>query len=618
MSRQLSLGRRILVPVIAGLALGATLFANGVARGASAPGSVSGEWLQIGPSTGSPPPRSGASMVYDAATGTTVLFGGFNGAFLDDTWVWDGAAWTPVTSPSSPPGRENASMAYDAATHTVVLFGGVGLNGVLGDTWTWNGTAWTPASASGPAPRSEGSMAYDAATHTVVLFGGQGASGPLADTWTWDGTTWTSSATGPASPPARAGGSMAYDAKHRDVVLFGGRGTNGVLGDTWTWDGAAWTSATVASPPGRYGGSLAYDGTIGELVLFAGTDGTSADAQTWLWNGVYWSSLTPANSPVPRWQSSMTYDAKHRDVVLFGGTDGASSFSDTWEFVTPATAPRDVRATSSANAQSVVTWTVPTSDGGSAITGYLVLAKDLASPTSAGTSCATSGATTCTVTGLVNGDRYTFSVVATTAVGAGASATSNVVVPSSVPSAPTIMSVAPANEAVTLSWSAPASTSGVPLVSYRAIARPGGASCHVPATAKGCVISGLRDGTRYTFVVYATNASGNGPASSPSMSVVVRATPGPPIITSARALRGRVVLHWRWPRSNGGSRVIGYDVYVGPASGGETTSPLNARLIRQRTFAFRGRKGFRTYIVVRAINAVGVGSASREVMVYTP
>ena len=618
MSRQLSLGQPALVSVIVVVVLSASLVASGVARGASAPVSVRGEWLQMGPSTGSPPLRSGASMAYDAATGTTVLFGGFNGVFLADTWVWDGVAWTPVASPLSPSGRENASMAYDAATHTVVLFGGVGLNGVLADTWTWNGTTWTPASASGPAPRSEGSMAYDAATHTVVLFGGQGASGPLADTWTWDGTTWTPATTGPASPPARAGGSMAYDARHHDVVLFGGRGGNGILGDTWTWDATAWTPATVASPPGRYGGALAYDGAIGDLVLFAGTDGASADAQTWLWNGVYWSSLTPTTSPVARSQASMAYDAKHRDLVLFGGTDGVNAFADTWEFVTPATAPRNVRATSSVDTQSVVTWTAPTSDGGSAITGYLVVAKDLTSPTSAGPTCATSGATTCTVTGLVNGDRYTFSVDATTAVGVGASATSNVVVPSSVPSAPTITSVVPANGAATLSWSAPASISGVPLVSYRAIARPGGASCHVPATAKGCVISGLRDGTGYTFVVYATNASGDGPWSSRSTRVVVRATPGPPIITSARAQRGRVVLRWRWPRSNGGSRVIGYDVYVGPVSGGEATSPLNARLIRGRTFGFRGRKGYNTYIVVRALNAVGAGSASREVVVYTP
>jgi hypothetical protein len=45
---------------------------------------------------------------------------------LGDTWTWDGSTWTqqhPVPSPSA---RTDASMAYDAATGTVVLFGGGG------------------------------------------------------------------------------------------------------------------------------------------------------------------------------------------------------------------------------------------------------------------------------------------------------------------------------------------------------------------------------------------------------------------------------------------------------------------------------------------------------------
>jgi hypothetical protein len=45
--------------------------------------------------------------------------------------------WTkqhPATRPSS---RWAASMAYDAATGTVVLFGGDGSKRALGGTWTW-------------------------------------------------------------------------------------------------------------------------------------------------------------------------------------------------------------------------------------------------------------------------------------------------------------------------------------------------------------------------------------------------------------------------------------------------------------------------------------------------
>jgi hypothetical protein len=38
------------------------------------------------------------------------------------------------------PARAYASMAYDAATGSTVLFGGAGGHTVLNDTWTWGGS----------------------------------------------------------------------------------------------------------------------------------------------------------------------------------------------------------------------------------------------------------------------------------------------------------------------------------------------------------------------------------------------------------------------------------------------------------------------------------------------
>jgi hypothetical protein len=70
---------------------------------------------------------------------------------------------------------------------------------------------------------------------------------------------------------------------------------------------------------------------------------------------------------------------------------------------------------------ATVSWTVPSTTGGSPITGYIVKASG-----GGGQACRTTGATSCTVTGLVNGASYTFSVVATNSLGAGpASAASN-------------------------------------------------------------------------------------------------------------------------------------------------------------------------------------------------
>ena len=102
-------------------------------------------WTRQSPAT-SPPTRWGAAMAYDAATSTVVLFGGDHqiplGLGLADTWAWDGSAWTEQSPATSPSARSAASLAYDAATGTVVLFGGTG--GIPGHptflrgTWTWS------------------------------------------------------------------------------------------------------------------------------------------------------------------------------------------------------------------------------------------------------------------------------------------------------------------------------------------------------------------------------------------------------------------------------------------------------------------------------------------------
>src|SRR5215472_6922630 len=130
------------------------------------------------PAQGNPGSRWGAAMAYDAATGTVVMFGGNNGNSSGlhprrDTWTWNGSGWAKQAPAARPSARYQASMAYDAATGTVVMFGGLSNGKYLGDTWTWNGSAWAKqAPAAAPSARGGAAMAYDAATGTVVMFGG--------------------------------------------------------------------------------------------------------------------------------------------------------------------------------------------------------------------------------------------------------------------------------------------------------------------------------------------------------------------------------------------------------------------------------------------------------------
>ncbi len=203
-------------------------------------------WSQVTGLATTPPARSSAAMAYDAADGQIVLFGGLgvSNSDLGDTWVWNGTSWAQATGLSaSPSARWGASMSYDAALGEVILFGGFDQTGVEdNDTWAWNGSAWTQLSpASSPTGRDSAGMDYDAALGQIVLFGGELALNGtyLNDTWVLSGNspgnlTWTQQTSG-TSPAARATSAMAYDAAQNQVVLFGGYSNINTYGDTWNW-----------------------------------------------------------------------------------------------------------------------------------------------------------------------------------------------------------------------------------------------------------------------------------------------------------------------------------------------------------------------------------------------
>ena len=303
----------------------------------------------------SPSARIGASMAYDTATHSTVLFGG-SGAFVPgptygDTWIWRNG-WTQLSPATSPPARESAGIAYDPTTGTVVLFGGEdnSNNGaVFGDTWTWDGVTWTqqfpPVSPSARNPR--GAMAYDPVTETVLLFGGEGADNgdyggvPFGDTWEWNGRTKTWTQRFPSASPSPRLAPLAYDAITKAVVLFGGDNGGGdccriYYNDTWTWDGVNWTQLSPAvSPSARTAAPMTYDVSLGQVVVFGGTSGPpEALNDTWGWNGKTWKQLSPANQPSARYVSSMDFDPLSGGLVLFGGElTGDIVTNNTWLLV---------------------------------------------------------------------------------------------------------------------------------------------------------------------------------------------------------------------------------------------------------------------------------------------
>ena len=265
---------------------------------------------------------------------------------------------------------------------------------------------------------------------------------------------------------------------------------------------------------------------------------------------------------VPGLTNGTSYLIVLKAINQFGPGLPSSPVSGSPQPLAP-TAPTNVRATPGFE-QITLLWSPPLSNGGSEISKYLITYNGITRDV--GT------ATTSTITGLLNGTLYTFQITATnTSSITGPAATISAtpydhpveISPAPVPTNSLDSSTVLANQ-INLTWTAPLDQGSV-ITKYTLQWTPADATGTKIITgsppATNTLITGLTNGTYYTFTAYATNAGGDGPLSQASGEYKPVGPPTPPTnLSGTVGSTGRVDLFWSPPNSDQGSNLTGYTI----------------------------------------------------------
>jgi hypothetical protein len=289
-----------------------------------------------------PSPRTVTQgMVYDAADGYVVLFGGYAGynvgstshtRCLNDTWTYAAGAWTNLSIPG-PPQSCWTAMAYDSAAGVVLAYIYDNLTSYINQTWEFSHGKWSELELDAePWGVSQSlAMSDDPGVNGVLLYETYESS----STWIFSGGAWarvpSPGGWGPGvSPPSWYLTGPTYDAADGYALML----TNA----SWEFTGTHWLRIGGV-PTSLWPSSVAYDPEDGAVVTYGGGgNAQSTWSATWLYSSGGWTNSS-ATGPAFRWGAGMTFDAADGYIVLFGGCYGANitgcEHNDTWVFTPP-------------------------------------------------------------------------------------------------------------------------------------------------------------------------------------------------------------------------------------------------------------------------------------------
>lgn len=314
-------------------------------------------------------------------------------------------------------------------------------------------------------------------------------------------------------------------------------------------------------------------------------------------------------------------------VCVVATNSKGSSTGNCVSGLVPLSAPAAPTAVTASYSAGLITisWTAPAGT----ISSYTLVDTN-------GNQICVTAATSCTWDAFSFGTSYRFKVLATNAVGNSSySSASAAVIPLSVPGVPTNVSATAGIGKATISWQAPAITGGARITGYTVTATPGGATCAGRSGDDGrgnsnisCSISGLTNGTSYSFTVHATNSVGNGNESNAVSGIVPADAPSAPTDVTATFDGDNVRIQWT-ESDNNGARTDEFRVYLKDSDGGDgegdghegdghegdghhgyklaCTAPAGQNYCLYRGYT----RGHRYTFLVTAHNSVGEGKESQ-------
>jgi fibronectin type 3 domain-containing protein len=293
-------------------------------------------------------------------------------------------------------------------------------------------------------------------------------------------------------------------------------------------------------------------------------------------------------------------------VVLTGcsGGGGGGGGGGSAAQATAPTAPTGVIATPG-NGQVTIAWTTVTG-----ATSYNIYWSTTSGVTPATGTKIANAANPYIQTGLTNGTTYYYVVTAVNGVGVSppslqASAKPSVSPP---PAAPTGVTATPADDAVTISWTAVAGAASYNIY-WSTTSGAGVTGTPIANVTNPYVQTGLTNGTTYYYVVTAVNGYGEStPSNQVSATPLATLPPAAPTGVTATPGNSQVTIAW-----TGAQSATSYNIYWSITSG---VTPANGTQIANATTPYiqGGLANGTTYFyVVTAVNGNGESAPSAQV-----